>query len=372
MGALKTYTKKVACEFYNNFPNIFLFVNKYWYHFNGVYWENDSDGRKGYSKTIRMLISTQLYNILHEQIDAAEYEEKMNMLNLLYDKKFKDNVVHELEQFYDGSGIEFNKRDDLLPFNNRIFDLTTCDWVEPTPDMYISVTTGYDYADVTDEEIESMERWVGELFDCEDTTRYVLLFLASCLSRKNSQQIANFWVGHGLNGKSCLKEMMNAVLGPFAGTINTNYFTVQENTLSGPNPHIYNLRHSRVIFCDNPERFSVERMTKLIGGDGIITRNMYDAKKVKFKAGSFVALTNEMPQFDYVTSSILNCIVCIVFPYQFMPPTLYNPADPTHRKQDPTIRENIFAKRNVFITMLLKWYPKLKYGLAHPHPRAKA
>jgi P4 family phage/plasmid primase-like protien len=371
----------VAREFYGNFPDTFLFVNGYWYYFNGVYWEKDAGCGKGDSKTIKRLMSTLLYDILYEQIkmfretiDAAEYQRKLTVLNMLYNKAFKNDVISELEQFYGYSDVKFNQMHELFPFNNRVFDLSTGDWVKPTSDMYVSITTGYDYVEVADTEIETMERWVGELFDSEEKTRYVLTFLASCLRRGNREETATFWLGRGRNGKSCLKEMMNAAFGAFTGNIDTAYFTAQEKACSAANPHIYNLQHSRILFCDEAEtdgrvtgKFSTGRMKKLTGGDDLVARNIYDSEEVKFKAGSFVALVNEMPRFTSIDFALLARIVCIVFPYHFMPADVYNADDPTHKKQDPTIKENILAKRDVFINMLLKWYRiYMREGLVKP------
>ena len=360
----------IAREFYGIFPDKCLYIGGYWYIFNGVFWKKDSDSSKGDSKTIKRLISTLLYDILYEQIksfretiDAAEYQKKLSLLNMLYNKSFKNDVLSELEQFYGCSDAKFNQRHELFPFNNRVFDLGQGTWVEPTADMYISVTTGYDYVEVGDDEIAAMEKWVGELFDSKEKTRYMLTFMGSCLSYGNREETATFWLGRGRNGKSCLKEMMNAAMGTFTGNIDPAYFTAQEKACSAANPHVFNLQHSRILFCDEAEtdgrvtgKFSTGRMKKLTGGDDLVARNIYDSQEVKFKAGSFVALVNEMPRFTSIDFALLARIVCIVFPYHFMPADVYNADDPTHRRQDPTIKENILAKRDVFINMLLKWY----------------
>ena len=50
-----------------------------------------------------------------------------------------------------------------------------------------------------------------------------------------------------------------------------------------------------------------------------------------------------------------------------MPAGEYNAADPTHRLQDPRIKERVLEKRVVFMAMLLKWYRRYNVeGLTVP------
>jgi phage/plasmid-associated DNA primase len=50
-----------------------------------------------------------------------------------------------------------------------------------------------------------------------------------------------------------------------------------------------------------------------------------------------------------------------------MPAGEYNAADPTHRLQDPRIKERVMEKRAAFMAMLLKWYRRYNVeGLAVP------
>jgi phage/plasmid-associated DNA primase len=86
-----------------------------------------------------------------------------------------------------------------------------------------------------------------------------------------------------------------------------------------------------------------------------------------FEAGHFVALVNEMPGFTSFDFALLTRLVCIRFPYVFMPAGEFRADDPTHRKQDPRIKERVVERRNVFAGLLLKWYGRYdKEGLVVP------
>jgi P4 family phage/plasmid primase-like protien len=296
-------------------------------------------------------------------MDGAEYQKKLAQLNLLYNKSFKNDVLSELGQFYSMPGIKFNQRPELLAFNNRVFDLNAGEWVDPTADMYISLTVGYDYENVTSEEIDAMENWVGELFDSSEKTEYVLKLLSSCLYRHNREEKAHFLLGRGRNGKGTLKEMMTAALGGYAGKMDLSYFTQPDKHCGAANPHLYNLKDSRVIWCDEAEtdgrvvgKFSTGKIKSLTGRDKIKARPLYSGDEAEFEAGHFIALVNEMPGFTSFDFALLTRLVCIRFPYVFMPPGEFRADDPTHRRQDARIKERVLEKRMVFMVLLLKWY----------------
>ena len=371
----------VAREFFGLFPETFLLCEGWWYVFNGVFWERDGDSVRGDSKTIKKWLSTRFYDILYEQIktqrdviDAADYQKKLGCLNQLLNKSFKNDVLSELGQFYANSSVRFDKRPELFAFKNRVFDLNVGDWVPASADMYISITCGYDWVAVEDSEISNMESWVAELFDGAEKTEYVLKLLASCLYRHNREEKAHFLLGRGRNGKGTLKEMMTAALGGYAGKMDLSYFTQPDKHCGAANPHLYNLKDSRVIWCDEAEtdgkvvgKFSTGKIKSLTGRDRIKARPLYSGDEVEFEAGHFVALVNEMPGFTSFDFALLTRLVCVRFPFVFMPPGEFNGADSTHRLQDPRIKERVMERRGVFIAMLLKWYGRYNSeGLVMP------
>jgi len=371
----------VAREFYGFFPDTFLLVSGVWYVYNGVTWTPDSDSAKGDSKTIKKWLSTKFFDTLYDQLktqrdtmEEEDYQKKFALLTRLYNKSFKNDVLSELGQFYSATGVRFNQRPELLAFQNRVFDLNACDWVESSPDMYLSMTVGYDYEEVKDSEIDAMEAWVGELFDSREKTEYVLKVLASCLYRNNREERAHFLLGRGRNGKGTLKEMMSAALGVYAGKMDLSYFTQSDKHCGAANPHLYNLKDSRVIWCDEAEtdgrvvgKFSTGKLKSLTGRDKIKARPLYSGEEAEFEAGHLVALVNEMPGFTSFDFALLTRLVCVRFPYVFMPAGEFNAADPTHRLQDPRIKERVCEKRMVFMAMLLRWYRRYnKEGLEVP------
>jgi phage/plasmid-associated DNA primase len=362
----------VAREFYGMFPDSFLLVGGIWYVYNGVYWSPDSDSVKGDSKTIKKWLSTKLFDILYEQIktqrdsmDGTEYQKKLTQLNLLYNKSFKNDVLSELGQFYAMPGVKFNQHPGLLAFENRVYDLSVGEFVDPSPDMYISMTVGYAYEDVGEREIDAMEAWVGELFDSVEKKDYVLKMLASCLYRHNREEKAHFLLGRGRNGKGTLKELMNAALGVYSGKMDLSYFTQPDKHCGAANPHLYNLKDSRVIWCDEAEtdgrvvgKFSTGKLKSLTGRDKLKARPLYSCDEAEFEAGHLIALVNEMPGFTSFDFALLTRLVCIRFPYVFMPPGEFRSDDPTHRRQDPRIKERVLEKRMTFMALLLRWYKR--------------
>jgi phage/plasmid-associated DNA primase len=370
----------LAREFYGLFPEKFLLHRNHWYMYNGVYWKKESE-TKNESKTIKKWISTKLYDILYEQIkchrDSMEstiYQRKLMELNQLLSKPFKDSVLSELGQFYENNDIKFDTRPELFAFNNKIFNLDKYEWETPLPDMYISITCGYDWKDVAELEIRNMENWIGELFDSVEKKEYLLSYLASCLYRYNREEKIHFFLGRGRNGKGTLKELMNGALGNYGSKIDIAYFTTPDKSCGSANAHVYGLKDLRTVWIDEAEtdgnivgKFSTGRVKALTGRDAIKVRDLWNNKEVTFEMGHIIALVNEMPLFTSYDFALKTRIVCIRFPYSFMPSEDYNPDDPTHRKQDPKINETVLNNRNAFIALLLKWYKKYNdSGLIKP------
>lgn len=179
------------------------------------------------------------------------------------------------------------------------------------------------------------------------------------------QKLRHNLLGRGRNGKGTLKEMMTCTLGPYAGKMELSFFTQSDKHCGAANPHLYNLKDSRVIWCDEAEtdgrvvgKFSTGKLKSLTGRDKIKARPLYSGDEAEFEAGHFVALVNEMPGFTSFDFALLTRLVCIRFPYVFMPAGEYRADDPTHKKQDSRIKERVLEKRMAFMAMLLKWYKR--------------
>ena len=54
--------------------------------------------------------------------------------------------------------LKFNQNRDLLAFENGVLDLSTFQFRETTPDDYITITTGYNYRLVREEEKNKASR----------------------------------------------------------------------------------------------------------------------------------------------------------------------------------------------------------------------
>lgn len=354
----------VAREFYGHFPDLFLYRDKTWYAFNGVYWTPELDN----NLSISSYLSKNFYDILYGQIltqrdsmDATIYQRKLKELTFLFSKSFKADVIYELQEFYTRPKVEFNKRAELIAFENRVYDLNAGCWVKPEPDMFISKTTGYAYEEPTDLELDNLERWVGELFDSPEKTEYVLKVLASTLYRYNREEKGYFFLGRGRNGKGTLVECLKHALGPvYSGLLDISYFTSKDKNCAAANPHIFALRDSRVCWVDEAGtelvKFSAEKFKGFTGRTPIPARELYENKQVLVEPPHLLALLNNPPSFTGIDYALLQRVVCIRFPYLFLDINEYNADDPAHRKQDPRIKETVLEKRCAFIALMFKWY----------------
>jgi hypothetical protein len=53
-----------------------------------------------------------------------------------------------------------------LLFNNKIYDITNCTFVEPSPEQYINISTGYNYDDNYDDKlVDELDKFISTIFN---------------------------------------------------------------------------------------------------------------------------------------------------------------------------------------------------------------
>jgi phage/plasmid-associated DNA primase len=136
---------------------MFVYVDKVLYHFNGVYWEIDSNGESLLNNFIKNDYHTLLMSLLHD-FDAKELQKATTHAEV-HTKKIQGlrKSIDELRHFKKREAylkdilnsiaqkIEFDQQPHLFAFNNKIYDLHAGEFVDPNPLDYISLTSGYNY-----------------------------------------------------------------------------------------------------------------------------------------------------------------------------------------------------------------------------------
>ena len=183
----------------------------------------------------------------------------------LRDYGFKMKIINECKtMFYDG--LFMSKLDifpNLIGFENGVYDLETGEFRDGCPEDYITLSTGNDYLEFSedDEQMVAIFAFMSQIFPDKDVCDYVFSLLSSFVEGRNPREKFHIWTGVGGNGKSKLLELFEMAFGKYTAKIPVTVLT-QKNRAnsSGPNPEVARLKGIRTVSCQEPEeteRFNV-------------------------------------------------------------------------------------------------------------------
>ena len=168
-----------------------------------------------------------------------------------------------------------------MPFENVVYDIRTHEFREHRYDDYISITTGYEWKEPTEEEVNRIQKFIHQIVPLDDEATLVKQLLSTSLE---GILLINFVIfnGRGGNGKSVLDNLALSALGNFGITANNSILFEKGKT--GANPERANLDKKRlVIFREPPERTPFENsiIKELTGGGDFSARTLHekDTKK---------------------------------------------------------------------------------------------
>lgn len=290
----------LASVLYNIFKDKFVCVsikNKCWYEYINHRWFEIDSG-----STLRLRISREMHfeylTRIHDLTSAmqtmeqndTQYESmrkktsKLADLALLLKKThWKNNIMREAcELFYDKDFL--NKLDHnpyLLCFNNGVIDFKENKHRPGQPDDYISKCTNIDYFPIATHDNDIMQRiheFMEQLFPNTELRKYMWEHLASVLIGTLDNQTFNIYLGPGRNGKSCLVDLMSAVLGDYKETVPTSLITQNRASIGSTSSEIVALMGTRYAVMQEPKKgecINEGIMKEITGGDPIQGRSLY-------------------------------------------------------------------------------------------------
>jgi len=151
--------------------------------------------------------------------------------------------------YIENNNIQFENNPLCLCFNNRVFDLLTCQFIEPNKDDHMTITTGYDYRPPTKEETKTLNKYLVKVFPKEDERLFYLTVLATGFHGKTLEKfmLAN---GSGRNGKGFINELMLQTIGNYGYTCANGVLLAPLKT--GSNQEVANMDLRRFLVYREP------------------------------------------------------------------------------------------------------------------------
>ena len=263
-----------------------------------------------------------------------------------------------------GFRYNLNQNNNLIGFNNGVYDLNNFEFRDGRPNDNISFTTGYDYNPNYSENKDMLLKFLSDIQPNKDELDYLLTFLSLCISSQTPEELLHIFQGTSRNGKSALRDLLIATLGNYYDTIDSTVLTTKKTTSSGPSPELANLHGKRVVVASEPQgdsKINSGFMKLLTGNDPIPFRGMYKETVETFVPQfKLILLCNDIPVMDKNDQGVWSRCRCINFPSRFVD----DPKKPHEKKIDRNLKHKISEWKNDFMLILIEYYKKyLETGL---------
>lgn len=354
---VKEWSTGYLGEIFKSLYNQFIYSNGFLYHFNSIYWKTDDNNKS----IIHNFVDGTFHNDLLDKL--YDYDKNTNdkndehikiinskrkYISTLRNISTRQKLIEDIIKKITNNDIEFDDEPYLFAFENKIFDLKIGEFVQPKPEQYISITTGYKYIDDYDFENKRIEldKLLNSIFPEPELKKLYLTILSTGLDGVPLEKfvLAN---GSGGNGKGLLNEFVQNMLGNYS-------YVLPVNILLGPlkqgtNPEIANMNNKRFVIAREPDRnllFNCATIKEFTGGTELNARLCFSNKtKVNLKL-SMILECNDKPKLNESNDALGRRIIDIPFKNKFVDRSTYDELDEEDKKT--TFLINSYYKTNEF------------------------
>lgn len=305
-----------------------------WYVYESHKWKNT--GTK--NPKLRDYGHEKIKEIYNELLDY--YKKKENekikiktirqIIKSLDNTGMKNNIMTELIDLYcikrdkykNGKFIDnLDNNNNLIGFENGIYDLEKMEFREGKPEDLVTITTGYEYSEKYTNKHKDLLKFLEDIQPNKEERDYMLTYLSIGLFG-NLLELFTILTGSGRNGKSKIIELLGETLGEYFGSVQSQMFTRPRPDANAPDPGLLSLAKKRIIISSEPEKNSKlnSGFIKFITGrDSTTLRNCHSNDMVKFTA-KFITLfiCNDIPECDNIDNAFSKRLRCINFPTEFV------------------------------------------------------
>jgi P4 family phage/plasmid primase-like protien len=250
-----------------------------------------------------------------------------------------------------------DSNNNLIGFNNGVFDLSTFEFREGTQEDYISLSVGYDYSDKHTEKYNDLLKFLEDIQPNKEEREYMITYLSTGLIG-NLLELFTIFTGSGRNGKSKLVDLIELTFGEYWGTVSSSLFTRKRPDANSPDPGLLSLSTKRIITTSEPEKrenLNSGFIKFLTGKDSTTLRNCHSNEIIKFKPKFItIFICNDIPECDEIDKAFSKRLRCINFPTEFV----IEPIGENQKKIDVNINKNFEHWKLDFMLLLIEYYKK--------------
>ena len=348
---------KMATIFHAEFPSKYVYSRSRWFirHESGIF-RAFNDQNEQVLLDLSFFISAFCMKVFASLPSDDEDKRKAwgAFISRVEDHRFKVNCCNELKSMYLNhdfySQIDTNL--DLVGFLNGVYDLRTGVFRDAKEDEYVTITTGYKYNSVRNEDqITLLKDTIGSSWDLAEERNYFFKHLASTLNGKK-EETAHFWIGTGArNGKGTCAGLLMKALGARSQNFQWADWCAGIKGGSQAQPTLLNLKNKTCIITSEPEdesgsdKINSSLFKQFTGRDVFSARDLYAAKdeiETFVPCGVPIFQANCFPKFTSVDQAINNRIKTIQFKYSYVENP--DPRDTFKRPVNKNLKEHLAVK----------------------------
>jgi len=383
-----------------------------WYFFDGNRWKKTLKGHE-----LKKRIHNEIYNIYHEY--SKKYKEEMtnsdedstvhkiakenhDRCTTFQKKLLQENYVITLigalrHLFYkEKVAEEFDSNVNILGMDNGVIDLKAWVFREGRPEDYITKSTDFSIpllpidghkvelpiklSDINthlSKQIEGyntfrhdLNAFIQQIIPIDEVRDYTIRFLSKCLSGENRDEGFYIWTGSGGNGKSKMIELMQLVLGDYAGGLPVSLITKSRASSNSATPEMERTKGLRLVVMQEPEAnesINIGLMKELTGNDKIYARGLFKEPIEFIPQFKMLLMCNDLPNIPTNDDGTWRRLEVVDFIARFVDDK--NKLDDSKHvyKRDKQLKSKFDAWKLVFFGFLLEeWMKYDKEGITIP------
>ncbi len=262
------------------------------------------EGNKYYSNILSMLYKKRsfledtdpTYEVLRKQINTIA-----DISQLVLKTSWKNNISKEIQSLVINrhEEIEFNANGNVIAFKNKKYNFTTKAFEPILKEEYISYSTGYDWVEPTEKEVDKIKQLICEIFPNEEIKQSYLSIMRTALLgyTKNHFIVAN---GSGGNGKGLLNELLMFMLGNDY-SYNGNISVLVDKIKGGANPELANIHKKRLVLFKEPnqkDKIQLGNLKQLVDNESINARGLFQSNTKTELLATFILECNKKLNFS--------------------------------------------------------------------------
>jgi P4 family phage/plasmid primase-like protien len=352
-----------------------MFGNEYrcdsedvWYQYKNHRWEKGIKASDNLRKAIKQ--------------EAMRYYEKLikeiknNKIDNDFGKKIKwiNNVLKTLDKTLQNGQLpnskfrhyyeDFEKSLDtkiyLVGFTNGVYDLNKQEFRPGVPEDYITMSVNYAFPKEKSDKYNDVIKFFEDIQPDEEQRNYLLTFLSTLLYGRNVEELFHIFTGKTRNGKSKLKDLIQATLGDYYTLQNVSFLTDDRPGPCAAQPDILGLIGIRCAIASEPKakgKLNTSFIKTFSGEFALKARPLYGNKEIEFLLQcKVIMLCNDLLDMDKVDEAICKRIRCVNFPITFVE----NPTTEMEKKIDETLSEKIKTWGPDMMILLLEYWKNYK------------